>query len=549
MDQIRLLLRLKYQLTLGLYRKRSALLVTALITAPAMATLGLGLYFAGLVSLYSLPASIAREGLSGSLTFLYIVWLVLPIMGVSLHESYDVTKLLHFPISPQRIFAANILGALFSPFSLMVFIALAAIPVGLGGSLGGGMVLGGLVILFVFHIVSLSQALLTMLWGLFRSRRVRDFWLVAASLFSLLFFMLYQVVLRRFSASTLGYALTLQPSRIARYLPSGWVADASLAWHQGDMAGFGWRAALLAAVCAATVSLAGVLVMRIYAGEIALDGWGQRKGRRAPGGRSLQRLPGWIPASVAAMALKEWRTILRDPAVKVELMRTVGWMLAWPVIMLSSPQSDIGPEIARYAGPAVLGMGMMVLLTSTLSASGNVLARDGTGLSLLFTLPAPRFSFLLGKNAALFLAMLPVNVVLSVAASIVAGNALVLLPALVVNQGLVLMTLSVGNLYSVYAPRPMPQKGQNPFSTSTGPGCLVLLVSSAVFPVFLVCAAPVALALLAPMVWIHPAWFLMTVPLAVLYAVGFYTALTHWAARRLERREPEILATILSLPS
>lgn len=550
MDQIRTLIWLKTRFTLALYRKRRSLLVILLVTLPLTLAFNLALFFGGLVAFWSLPVENSRQILSGALTAIYFMWLMGPLLGVAMNEGYDISKLLQFPISGKRIFLANILGSALDPPVLFLLIPLASIPIGLATGFGTGALMVTVLLLFLFHTISLSQALLTLLWGLLKSRRVADFWKVFVALAGTIFWVTYQVAIRRLGsvAPTLVMA---RPARFTQFLPSGLAADAITALRTGATSDFAWRAALLAAICVATVALAGGLVQRVAAGDLILD----KVGLKAPPRRANEARrrsvhgPAWLSSITAAMIQNELRIFFRDPQAKADLLRRGGSLIAMPLIMMSSSRGSLTLEDLHHAGVFlfIAPMGAMVLLMLVMTS--NILARDRNGLSLLFTLPAPRESILIGKNAAMLAVFSPICAIIVLAMAGLLGQWVLAIPALMITECLMVLSVAIGNVFSVYNPMPLPERGRNPYTAGGGcalMGCVGSLVGMLAFSVI---GLPLVPAFILPAKWISPEWFILTLPAAVAYTALAYFLVTKWAARAMTYREPEILRVILKLPA
>jgi hypothetical protein len=557
MNQIRDLLWLRLRHTFGFHRKRVTAIVTAAVSIAAGLSFALGAYFGGLVALWGLPAETSRQLLNGGLSLLYVGWLISPLVGISMNQSFDVSKLLLFPVSPRRIFAANILGSLLDPFTLTFLIALAAIPVGLANGVASGLMMALLVLVFVFHTISFSQALLTLLWGLMKSRRIRDLWKVVAAVFGMVFWAVYNIGSRRMSADTVAYALNARPAQFTRFLPSGWTADAAFALSRGDTIAFLWRFALLVAICAATVALAGSLLARIYTGDIEIAALAPRDKPVSPPdqGRASGRLRranvfDFLPAPAAAMARKEWMTFGRDPVVKIEILRGIFFALVMPfIVVLSGSNSGVSQMTAEYGGPAIIGYVFLTAFVATTSISLNLLAREREGFTLLVTLPTPRVWYLLGKNTAALALLAPTLLVVALASCAWTGRWDLLPGTFVCAVAASLMTMGATNVGSVWFPMPLAQKGQNPLTQPRGAGCLPSLLGLLALPVMLALAAPIPAAVLIPAITGHQTWMWLTVPASVLYACFLYVALTLMAGASFMRREPEIVATLLRLPA
>lgn len=549
MDQIRTLLWLKARFTLALYRKRRSLLVMLLLTVPFTLAFNLALFFGGLVAFWSLPLENSRQLMNGALTAIYVMWLMGPLLGVSLNEGYDISKLLIYPVSGRRIFMANILGSAMDPPVLMLLVPLAAIPIGLGTGVANALLMVAVLFVFLFHTISLSQALLTLLWGLLKSRRVADFWKVFVALAGTIFWVSYQVAMR--SVGNMAPALVMaKPGRFTQFLPSGLAADAIAALHRGATSEFAWRFCLLSIICVVTVAVAGSLVQRVAAGDLILDRVGQKAPpKRARTPRRAMKAPRWISSTTAAMVQNELRTYLRDPQTKAELLQRAGGLIAMPIIMLSSMHGDIGISDMKHTGTLLYlaPMGTMVLMMLVLCS--NILARDRGGLSLLFSMPAPRESILIGKNIAMLIVFSPLSAAIVLVMAALIGQWTFVLPALIVTECLMVMSVAEGNLFSVYNPMPLPEKGRNPYSSGQGCSMLGCVGAAVAFLAFLVVAAPLVPAFLVPAIWIAPAWYLATLPAAVVYSGVIYWFVTRWAARALTKREPEVLRVILKLPA
>ena len=108
---LRLLLWLKWTLTWRGYRKNRAQVVSTIILLlvflPASGFAAYGLWF--LLTTFPFQARwVARDTLS----VIYLIWVMTPLLGFQLNESYDLTRLFVYPISTTRIFGGSLLGGL-----------------------------------------------------------------------------------------------------------------------------------------------------------------------------------------------------------------------------------------------------------------------------------------------------------------------------------------------------------------------------------------------------------------------------------------------------
>jgi hypothetical protein len=293
-------------------------------------------------------------------------------------------------------------------------------------------------------------------------------------------------------------------------------------------------------------------VQRVAAGDLILD----KVGLKAPASRphaprrGAWRGPAWISSLTAAMIQNELRLFFRDPQAKAELLQRSGGLIAVPLIMLSSSHGSLTLDDLHRVGVFlfVAPMGAMALLMLVMTS--NTLARDRNGLSLLFTLPAPRESILMGKNAAMLVVFSPLCAVMIVVIAGVTAQWAMAVPALIITQCLMVLCVAQGNLFSVYHPTPLPEKGRNPYTTgqSSG-GCGMMLGYLLLQLLLMVFGAPLVVAFILPVTWVSPKWFAVSLPLSVAYAAVAYVLVTKWSARAMADREPEILRVILKLPA
>jgi len=110
----------------------------------------------------------------------------------------------------------------------------------------------------------------------------------------------------------------------------------------------------------------------------------------------------------------------------------------------------------------------------------------------------------------------------------------------------VLAVMGCGNLFSVLLPMRVRRMrmGQGNFASS-GNGCLrTIMMGVATWATYLV-LAPVAAALLLPLILGQPGWLVISLPASIVYGLVFYEVMTRIAAAQLLRRAPEILAATL----
>lgn len=553
--QLRQLVRLKLLLTYRLYSRSPLALVGLVISVGVLSFLSFGGLFFCLLLFEVLPEPQRTELLYLLLAAIYLLWVTGPLLGVSFNESYDLSKLFVYPIPYSRIFAGSVLGNLIDLSVLMMVPTLTSALVGFGKTWLQIAFIAAILFVYVVHTVSLSQILQLVMWGFLRSRRVRDFVLVFGSLFGVAFFLAQSFLLRGVSWQTVGWLALLwdsRPSQWLCFLPCGVAASGVRAASVGR-----WPAAVaallaLCALCVVTLVAAGFLVRQFHAGELEFGKVFAFRRRAALNGRSSRRLrPTFtllhrcLPAPVTAIALKEFRYLLRDPYWKAYLIRALAQPLVYPLIMfLSAPRglralAGDGLEVAFFTVPAGS------LLFSALILNANIFAIDREGLNLLFQFSCPRRLILLGKNLATY--------------TIIGGTALatlgvvggltrrgdLLVVSLVGTLSLILLFFAAGNLISIFFPYRIASRGRQQMQpTSNGRGCMMMVINTLAYLGVVAVAIPPVLAIVLPYTFRFHVAYYAALPTVIVYCVSLYLLALNVAARQLLKREAEIIQAV-----
>jgi len=177
----------------------------------------------------------------------------------------------------------------------------------------------------------------------------------------------------------------------------------------------------------------------------------------------------------------------------------------------------------------------------------NIFGVDREGLRLLFVTPCDREDILIGKNiAAVAVATLTSAVAVFAVGSILRDAPLAAICA-AFTFPFALILSSVGNVVSIHFPQRLARRGENPFTTSSGAGCLVALARMGGLMVGWLVALPVFAGAALPTLLHRPAAYGFSVPLAVLYAAAVYTcALRFYSVDALARNETKILEECLT---
>jgi hypothetical protein len=548
------LLWLKFRLSLRGYRKVSAV-VGAILMLLIFTPISIGVAVVCGAGFFALKAPDAGHLLAGVLSGIYLFWLLAPIVGFAINDTYDITRLFIYPLTPRQIFTGAVMGSLVDIPTLLLLPTLVAATAGFGGGLIAFPITLAAMLLFLFHTLSLSQAILLASAGALKSRRYRDLSMVIFFVIMTCYFMGTQYLAH--SAVNIDFtALSRSPFwGWLRLLPPGAAAEAAGQARIGNIGvALGWLL-LLALYTVGAVQLAARLLEGVYAGDV--DRAPTVTARHEPSsqkitGRSPRRTSSlqaiWetrVPPALQAMAEKEAKYLVRDPYFKMTLAS-----LAYILVIFGFSLYNIShtgrathhSESNGMVGHASLWFMAGMLLLTEAGPVCNQFGADGRSTAFLFALPGSRLQILLAKNLVLFGALSLVNVI-AITVFCALGEAFDQLGLLLVWTELSLLVfLAAGNLLSILFPYRITIQGWRIRYGSGSASFGYFLLYFGILLILSVVMAPVLIALLLP-VWNQaPQWWAFSIPLSILYAVGLY-ALSLWLAIPLLRsREPEIVA-------
>jgi hypothetical protein len=246
---------------------------------------------------------------------------------------------------------------------------------------------------------------------------------------------------------------------------------------------------------------------------------------------------------LTALARKELLCLWRDPQLKIRLFQPIIYVAIFiilPIINKGDRASD--GFYAQYTPFVSAAIVFLFLLT----LAQNTLGMERQSLSTLFLFPIERKRLLWGKNLAVCLLGLVFLAALMLLCAALAREPEMILPASVIGVSGIAVALAWGNFASTYFPRYQPQVGRRGYVATGGQaqgngGCLNQVMSLIMTIVTAITLAPVALAVGIPF-FLNMSWLLgVTIPLSLLYGLAFYLILTHFSAKHMREREPEIL--------
>jgi ABC-2 type transport system permease protein len=547
MEHLRLLFWLKWKLMWRTYRRSTSAVVGAVLTLVIFLPMALGLAAGCALAFRALAPPVNEHVLRILLLFIYAFWVLTPLLGYALNDSYDITRLFIYPLTVREIFTGAILGSLVDFPILLLLPTLGAVLFGFSQSLFAFGTTAMVLALFLFHTLAVSQAALLASIGVLRSRRFRDVLIVLMPIFWIVYYVATQTLTRRALHVDWIHFLNSPVWAAINYLPPGLAARAIGTASRGEyLPSLGFLTGL-AAFTVGTIYLAGWLVQMAYAGEVVslrsnarhrerLIRKPQKRASTAGEASAMRRLP----PVVEAMLDKEMKYLARDPYFKVVLMNLV-YILFVAAFMFLRPGRR---EAFLNFGPGMAWLASGMLLLAEMQLLFNLFGPEGSAASVLFMFPSSRRQILIGKNLTLFMALSTLNLVFMLVIAAVAG-AMSLVAVLLVWMELALVVfVAAGNLVSIRFPSRVAMRGWRTTQQSAGRGCgygfLYLGIGAIAFALLL----PILAALAVPVFWVTSLWLALTIPLAAAYAAGLYALSLHLAAPMLLDREREIVARL-----
>lgn len=551
MEYLSILFWLKGKLLLRGYRRNVSSAVGAGIAIVVFLPLSIFVAVNAGAGFERLEAPGNEHLLRGVLLGMYFLWLMATLIGFALSESYDITKLFLYPLSPRQIFTGAIFGSLLDFPVLFLLPTLAAVVVGFSSGGFSALWITVIVLLYLFHTLSLSQTIVLASAGALRSRRFRDAAMVLVPLLSMSIYIGSRYLGMYLVRMNWSGFLNSRTWDAINYLPPGLAARAIAAVSQGEYLPAVGYLISLALVCTATIYAAGWLVELVCAGDVisaparkrsAVD----RKPERIPEtGRPVTPLPygAWVsrlPPAIQAVLDKEVKYIFREPYFKVLLVNLL-YFMALGAFMFIQPAGRHG---LRVFGPSLLWTVSGFALLSEESALFNIFGTDAHAASALFLFPASRREILIGKNLALFLSLSVVNFVFLLIFSLFLGGLNQFPGAYAAVELALVVFTSVGNIMSIWFPMKVVVRGWRMRPQMAGQGCTLGLWYLMGMGIALGLLLPVAAAFAAPAFLISPDWYVLTIPLAVAYAAGIYWLSLRAAVPLLMDREVEVLTAL-----
>ena len=330
-----------------------------------------------------------------ALAICQLAWLYFGLLFGAMGRTFDLDRLLRFPLRPAEVYAVNTLAGCIEPVCLMTLPTVFMLA--LGAFVRDGLLAGAAVLLAGVLTTLVTSALLQLLLALLDELLRRE-WVryVAMVLMSLSFFGV-QAVLRGFS---LGLAerftrpgvtgtemVQMAAGALAKVPTVGWPAAIGMGALDGRPATVALALAGTAALLAALLA-PGATLMRHTARAGEGGGGGAPRGASARGSLAFP-LPG-LPRTVALLLARELRYTVQNPQRLVALVVTP---LALALFAMQREQR-------AFVQPSFV---VLLLGSAVTTAAITQFSFDGPGVRQFYLLPCAPRDVLLAKNLELFL--------------------------------------------------------------------------------------------------------------------------------------------------
>lgn len=465
--------------------------------------------------------------LPNALLIAFLYWQLIPILMISMGSSLDLKKLLVYPIPPGQLFGIEVLLRVTT--GLEVLIVLAGVGIGLLLNPRIPFWAPAWLLPFIFLNLFVSAGLRDLLGRLLARRRIREllvFLLVMVAA-------LPQLLLRTGTPNRLKQFFSGEPTA---FLP--WTAAANLVQGRFTME----RAAILLGWTAAAYLFGRWQFdrgLRFDAEEAsaAVEGATATGGARRDRLERFYRLPGMLFRDpLGAIVEKEVRTLIRSPRFRLVFIMGFSFgLLIWlpmTVARTTSPDSFMTKNFLTF-----VSLYALLLLSDTLF--WNTFGFDRGAAQVYFLFPVKMSTVLAGKNLAAVLFVLLEIVIIALVCTLLRlpVSMVKVIEALAVTVVAGLLLLSIGNLSSLYNPRPVnPAKSFR--SAASGRQQAIMML---VFPLAL---GPVALAYAARYAFDREAAFFGVLALAMIAGWLIYRIAMESAVKLAEERKERIITKL-----
>jgi len=557
---LRLIARLKLQLTLRHYKKQ--LVNAAGVIALLLAMLLLALFGGGALIVYAHSADPAARGrlMAWAFWILALVWINAPLAQFDSARNLDLNGLRLLPLSTRSFTLAVILDALLSPQGLILLPWLFILVAAFSSSLAQLPLTLLVVLLLAACTVSLGQAVFLWANRLLASRRFTD----ASIAVSMVIFLLIQGLNLLLQARMVDHLPDWLPALLealratfvplTRWLFPGLAATALEQAQAGQIGAFLLAQILLIAACVLCILAAGLAARQFYLGEI--ESGGSAPAKRLPSARlrsSAAPLSGLLSSALGALYQRERLYLTRDPLLKMLFIQTLvmAVYLSGMLVFMGSRFSELAAPAGAPPGPVPFPSHWLLFALALLlglmesSVLFNKLGYEGSFATILLLSPVDRRQLLRSKSLFLISHFGGVNLLLIAAAGVVlrvpAPQALAAVLLVLSNT---IVADAAGNFVSVYFPFTYRRIGRRLRMVPAQAGCGFMFIYGLVSQLCNICVLPGSAALILGSVYYGWGGLLLGAALAGGLAWLAHSFGLTRAARVLQEREPELLLAL-----
>lgn len=370
------------------------------------------------------PAPVLLLAWDGVMLVFLMFWMIGLLTEIQRSESVDLTKLLHLPLTLRQVFVFNYAASHFTPSIALLLPAM--IGLCLGQAVGGGVrlvLLLPVVLSFLFLVTAWTYCLRGWLAALMVNKRRRRAVVVWVTIGFVLVFQLpnlffnsswFKDKTRNKPRQTQGASSQPRSTRGGFELPEiveqahlaippGWVGYSAMSLKNGNA----WPA-LGATAASALLGAFGLMrayrmTLRFYQGaqngEAAKLAPAAATPVVAAGPRKRlfveRTLPG-LPEDTAALALATFRSLVREPALKMALIMPIVVCLLIGGMQLTRLKKAPVESVVGFVMTGVVAFAVFCLAPTM----GNMFGLDRNGFRALVLLPTRRDRVLFAKNLA-----------------------------------------------------------------------------------------------------------------------------------------------------
>jgi ABC-2 type transport system permease protein len=471
--------------------------------------------------------------------------MLLPLVWFGIDDTLDPARFALLPLDRRRLVLGLFAAALLSVPALALFIATTGllVPAGRHGGIGAvavqllGLVAG--LLLCVAASRAVTSAFATML----RSRKVRDLaGVLLAGIAALLAPAQFAIIS---AAENADWDQLTAIARVVGWTPLGAPYTAGIEMAEGR------PLAALAKLAIAAVATAGLLWWWSRSLESAMVGAAStgparagRPARAGPVSQLLLRLVPGLPATAfGAIVAREVRYWWRDAKRRANVISiTVVGVLVPVIVTAGGGRITIGfgeEGFTSSVSPAAINVTVLFVGAFAAAMLANQFGFDGTSYAAHLTAGVPGRRELRARAVGHAILIVPVLLLVGVVAAVMLAE-----PGIAPATWGVMLAgygtgVAVNTFASVLAAYPLPETS-NPFATATGTGLAKSLLALVAIVIAYVVAAPV----LAVAAVLGDAWPWLALPVGAGYGVGAAALGCYLAGDVLERRAPELLATV-----